>query len=118
MTGEAFGACSLGTTRRTRRLGRGRRSEPRVASRGRAAPALMKMAGEAKDPQVREAAREVLRKALSPPAYPRAVVDEIRRMCECRPTGKTLRTREADGRLRLTTKMAGNGCTFLIVEPR
>ena len=25
---------------------------------------------------------------------------------------------ETDGRLRLTTKMAGNGCTFLIIEPR
>ena len=27
------------------------------------------------------------------------------------------RPREADGRLRLTVKLAGNGCTFLIIEP-
>jgi hypothetical protein len=83
-----------------------------------AAPALMKLAGEAKDPQVREAAREVIRKALTPPAYSRAEVEEVRRTCECRPTDSAVRSREADGRLRLATRLAGNGCTFLIIEPR
>jgi hypothetical protein len=82
------------------------------------APALMKLAGEAKDPSIREAAREVIRKALAPPAYSRAEVEEIRRACECRPTAATVRPRETGGRLRLSTKMAGNGCTFLIIEPR
>ena len=81
-----------------------------------AAPALMKLVGEAKDPSIREAAREVIRKALAPPAYPRAEVEEVRRTCECRPSGTIMSPRETDGRLRLTTKMAGNGCTFLIIE--
>jgi hypothetical protein len=58
-----------------------------------------------------------LRKALTPPAYPRAEVEELRRMCECRATSTAVRHREPDGRLRLTTRMAGNGCIFLIVEP-
>jgi hypothetical protein len=83
-----------------------------------AAPALMKLVGEAKDPQVREAAREVIRKVLAPQAYPRAEVEEIRRTCECRPSGTIMRPRETDGRLRLAIDLAGNGCTFLIVEPR
>ena len=84
-----------------------------------AAPTLMKLAGEAKDPSIREAAREVIRKALAPPAYPRAEVEEVRRMCECRPTGTTVR--HARGRRpppASSAKMAGNGCTFLIIEPR
>jgi hypothetical protein len=76
------------------------------------------LAGESKDPSIREAAREVVRKALAPPAYPRAEVEKVRRACECRPTDTTVRPRETGGRLRLTTKMAGNGCTFLIIEPR
>ncbi len=82
-----------------------------------AAATLMKLAGEAKDASIREAAREVLRKALEPPAYSRAEVEEVRRLCECRPTGTVVRSREADGQVRLTVKMAGNGCTFLVVEP-
>jgi hypothetical protein len=83
-----------------------------------AAPALMKLASEGKDPQVREAALGVIRKALAPQAYRRAEVEEVRRMCECRPTDTAMRPRETDGRLRLIARMAGNGCTFLIVEPR
>ncbi len=82
-----------------------------------AAAVLMKLAGEAKDPSIREAAREVVRKALAPPAYSRAEVEDVRRLCECRPMATVVRTREADGRVRLTVKMAGNGCTFLVVEP-
>jgi hypothetical protein len=82
-----------------------------------AAAVLMKLAGEAKDPSIREAARETIRKAFAPPAYPRAEVEEIQRLCECRPTGTSTPKREPDGRLRLTIKLAGNGCTFLVIEP-
>lgn len=82
-----------------------------------AAPALMKLAGGAKDPSIREAARDAIRKGLAPAAYSRAHVEEVRRMCECRPTGTASWPREADGRLRVTVKLAGNGCTFLIIGP-
>jgi hypothetical protein len=82
-----------------------------------AAAALMKLAGEAKDPSLREAARETIRKAFAPPAYTRAEVAEIQRLCECRPTGASTRERDTDGHLRLTVQMAGNGCLFLIIEP-
>jgi hypothetical protein len=82
-----------------------------------AAPVLMKLAGEAKDASVREAAREVILKALAPPAYSRAEVEEVRGLCECRPIGTAVHPRESDSRIRLTVKMAGNGCTFLVVEP-
>ncbi len=77
----------------------------------------MKLAGAAKDPSIRETARDVIRKALAPGAYSRADVEEVRRLCECRPTSTARHPREADGRLRLSVKLAGNGCTFLIVGP-
>jgi hypothetical protein len=51
------------------------------------------------------------------PAYSRAEVAEIRRLCECRPTGTSTPRREPDGRLRLTIELAGNGCTFLVIGP-
>jgi hypothetical protein len=82
-----------------------------------AAPLLMKLAGEAKDPSIREAARETIRRALAPPAYPRAEVEEIQRLCECRFTAAATRERGADGHVPLTVRMAGNGCIFVIVEP-
>jgi hypothetical protein len=82
-----------------------------------AAPALMKLAGEAKDTAIREAALETIRKALGPRSYPRAEVEELRRSCECRQTGWAVHSRELDGRLHLTAEMAGNGCAFLIIEP-
>jgi hypothetical protein len=82
-----------------------------------AAPILLKLAGEAKDPSTREAARDTIRKAMAPPAYSRAEIAEAQRLCECRATNEAIRPIEADGRLRLTVELAGNGCTFLIVEP-
>ncbi len=82
-----------------------------------AAPILLKLAGEAKDPSIREAVRDVIRKAFAPPAYSRAEIAEVQRLCECRATGTASRPREADGRLRLAVKLAGNGCTFLIIGP-
>jgi hypothetical protein len=62
-------------------------------------------------------ARETIRKALAPPANSRAEVAEFQRLCDCRPTGTAAPKREPDGRLRLTVRMAGNRCTFLIIEP-
>jgi hypothetical protein len=76
------------------------------ALRDRPAPA--KKPGPGRDP---------ILEAFTPPAYPRAEVEEIRRLCECRPTGTTTRSLDPDGRLRLMVRMDGNGCTFLIIEP-
>jgi hypothetical protein len=50
-------------------------------------------------------------------AYPAAEVESIRRLTECHPTATTTRPREAGGRLRLTVRVAGNGCDFLTIEP-
>jgi hypothetical protein len=50
-------------------------------------------------------------------AFRRAEIESIRTLCECRVTSTTVRPREADGSIRLAVRMAGNGCTFLRVEP-
>jgi hypothetical protein len=58
-----------------------------------------------------------LQRAVGPVAYPAAEVEQIRRACECHPTGSSLRQREANGHLRLTVRVASNGCNFVIVKP-
>jgi hypothetical protein len=73
----------------------------------------MKRAGEAKDPSIGEAARDIIRQALAPPAYPRAEVGEIRRLCECLPTGTMAHSREPDGRLRLAAAIRARGAAGL-----
>jgi len=86
-----------------------------AATRQAALAVVLKLVGQAKDQEVREAAQGVIRSAFGPEVYPRAAVEEIRKKSECRPTGTTLRQREADGRLRLTVRVASNGCNFLVV---
>jgi len=86
-----------------------------AATRQAVLPVVLKLAGQAKDQVVREAAQSVIRSALGPESYPRAAVEEIREKSECRPTGTTLRQTEADGRLRLTVRVASNGCNFLVI---
>lgn len=82
-----------------------------------AAPVLLKVIADGQEPALSEAAREVIHKLLEPPAYSKAEVDEVSRLCECRATTAESRQRDADGRLRLTIRSAGNGCTFLVIEP-
>ena len=91
-------------------------SELDPATRQAALPAVLRLAGQSKDPGVREAAADVARKALGPVAYPRAVVDQIRESTECRPTRTTTRPRGADGRLLVTARVAANGCNFLVID--
>jgi hypothetical protein len=86
------------------------------ATRQAALATVLRLAGQAKDPGVRETATGVIRSALGPVAYPRAEVEQIRELTECRPTGTTLRPREADGRLRLTARVSANGCNFLVID--
>jgi hypothetical protein len=53
---------------------------------------------------------------LAPVAYPRAAVEEIRELTNCRPTALTSRPRDADGHLRLAARVAAGGCNFLIIR--
>jgi len=86
------------------------------ATRQAAAAAVLTLAGRSKDPGVREAAAGVIRTALGPVAYPRADVETIRKASECLPTGLASRAVGVDGRLRLTARLAANGCNFLVIE--
>ena len=67
-------------------------------------------------PKVREAALGVLQRATGPVAFPRATVERARMACECRPTATTSRPVDANGPLRLTARVAANGCNFLIIK--
>jgi hypothetical protein len=80
-------------------------------------PAVMKLINDSPDASVREAATKAIRSALAPAAYPRAQVEEIRKLTECRPNAPTTPPREPDGHVRLTVRLAGNGCSFLTIEP-
>lgn len=87
------------------------------ASRQAAAAAVLTLAGQAKDPGVREAAVAVLKTALGPVAYPRSEVEKLRESSRERPTRATSLPRHGDGRLRVTARVAGNGCNFLMIGP-
>jgi len=54
---------------------------------------------------------------LAPEVYPRAAIEQIRESSECRATATTTIPRQADGHLRLTVRIAGNGCNFLVIAP-
>ena len=82
-----------------------------------ALPAIRTLAEKTKDDRVRTAAQAALVSIFAAPAYSRAEVEEIRKRAECHPTGSGSRPREADGRLRLTARVAGNGLNILVIEP-
>jgi hypothetical protein len=86
------------------------------ATRQAALATVLRLADRSKDPGVRQAATAVVRGALGPVAYPRTEVEQVRELTECRPTGTSSRPREADGRLRLTARVAANGCNFLVID--
>jgi hypothetical protein len=77
--------------------------------------AILRLAGQTADPKVREAAKGLLKNVMGPAAYPHAVVDAIRKLSECRATGTASHPREADGGLRLTVRVAANGCNFVVI---
>ncbi len=78
---------------------------------------VFKLAGEAKDKGVREAAAGMIRSDFGPAAYSAALVEQIRRVSECRPTGSSTHPRPADGHLRLSVRVAANGCNFVTITP-
>jgi hypothetical protein len=85
------------------------------ATRQAAIGSILRLADHAKDPEVREAALATIRTALGPVAYPRAAIDEIQKLTELHATASTSRRVEPGGRLRLTARLAGNGCSFLVI---
>jgi hypothetical protein len=50
-------------------------------------------------------------------AITRAEIDPILKLCECHSTSTTINPRPAGNRLSLTTRLIGNGCVFLRIEP-
>jgi hypothetical protein len=89
-----------------------------VASRRLLVPALLKLAGQEQDIEVRAAAKKAIESLFGPAAYSRADVDAIQKMCECRSSTTELPAPGHGGRISLTAHVAGNGCTFLTIEPR
>jgi hypothetical protein len=87
-----------------------------ASSRQALASAVFRLAGQAKDRDVRTEAQSVLRRAFGPTAFPPADVEAIRHLTEYRATVTTSINRDAGGRLRLTSRLAANGCNFLIVD--
>ena len=87
-----------------------------AAERRLTVPAILKLAGQEQDRVVRELAKDAVKTLFAPTAYTRAEIEQIQKLCECRPTGTAALVREGDGRVRLRTRVAGNGCAFLKVE--
>jgi hypothetical protein len=86
------------------------------------APALLEMAGDLTDPELREEARTVMQGVFatvagSQPGYPREEVEEIVRLAELRPTAVTTVPHGPDGNLRVTLALSGNGANFVAIEP-
>ena len=87
-----------------------------TSTRQAALEVVFKLAGQAKDQGVRDAAADIIRSEFGPAAYPAAQVDEIRKVSERHPTGTSSHPRQADGRLRLTVRVAANGCNFVVIK--
>jgi hypothetical protein len=80
-------------------------------------PAIWRLAGQAQDRGLRELAQDTLKRLFGPATYAQADVEQIRKMCECKPTLITTRAREPDRKLHFTAQVSGNGCVFLTIEP-
>jgi hypothetical protein len=88
-----------------------------AVSRRSLVPALFKLAGQEQDLEVRAVAKKALEGFFAPAAYSRADIEEIQKACECHATTSKSPARRPDGRVQITTRVAGNGCTFLTIEP-
>jgi hypothetical protein len=87
-----------------------------AAGRQAALPSILKLAGQEQDPALRALASDALKTLFAPPAYPRAEVEQIQKLCEVHPSGTAKAVREPNGHLRITTRIAANGCVFLTVD--
>ncbi len=106
-----------GTDREAQREALATLSDVDVSARQTLVPTILKLAGQEQDQVVRAAAQKALASFFAPAAYSRAEIDQIRKMCECHSSKMESRPRQADGRIQLTTRLAGNGCTFLTIAP-
>lgn len=82
-----------------------------------ALPAILKLLGQTQDEAVRTAAQAALQRIGARPSYPRAEVERVQELAECRPTRSASHPVDPAGRLRLTARVAGNGLNFLVIEP-
>jgi hypothetical protein len=82
-----------------------------------ASEAVLRLAGRAKDKQIRDAAAGFLRKQAGPVAYPAADIEKLRKACECHPSARAMHPRQANGHLRFTVRVASNGCNFVTIKP-
>ena len=87
-------------------------------SRRSLVPALLKLAGQEQDLKVRAAAKKALESFFAPAAFSHATIEQIQKACECQASATPMQTRRPDGRVQLTTRVAGNGCTFLTIQPK
>jgi hypothetical protein len=81
-----------------------------------AVPAVLKLVGHTEDQAMRDLANNVIKTVFAPKAYSRAEIEAIRKQCECHATRLVNVARGADGGVRITTRVAGNGCVFLKIE--
>lgn len=80
-----------------------------------AVPELFKRLGRFRG-EVQAAAKATLERIVAEPAYPRAEVERVQEQASLRATGTATR-RVVAGKLPLSARLAGNGLSFLIVEP-
>ena len=82
-------------------------------------PVLIDLAGQAKDPAIRQKAHDLLRELADSAgqSFSPAEVQQIQKLAECHATASATVPRQPDGHLRLTATVAGNGLNILVIKP-
>jgi hypothetical protein len=81
-----------------------------------ALPRIVELIGQSRHDAVKAEASAVFKRIIAASGYSRADVERVRALAECRPTGTQSLSIDADGRTRLTVRVAGNGLNVLILE--
>jgi hypothetical protein len=105
-----------GTDRAAQREALATLSKLDTAMRQTLVPAVLKLAGQEQDQEIRVAAQQAVKSAFAPAAFSRIEIDRIQKMRECHSTKTESRPSQPDGRIQVTAHLAGNGCTFLKIE--
>jgi hypothetical protein len=106
-----------GTNREAQREALANLSSLDATARQTLVPTILRLAGQEQDQDIRAAAQKALASFFAPAAYSRAEIEQIQKTCEYHSTEPTTRLRQPDGRIKLTIRLAGNGCTFLRIAP-
>jgi hypothetical protein len=77
--------------------------------------ALLALAGQERDTDVRAAAKKAIESFFAPAAYSPDQVAQIQQACECHSTTTKSPSRSAGGRIQVKTRLAVNGCAFLTI---